>query len=105
MAAQELFTGSSYLVTLSKASSAFFASRNVSRGADYFKVDTSTSNEGFAPSVSNYSKILPTEKGLVIYFDEYQIAPYVAGPQEALIPYASLQAIINKDGVLGEYSK
>lgn len=102
---KDLFTDPSYVSVLAKASIAYFTSRNATLGVDDFKVDTSSSNEGFAPTSLNYSKILPTEKGLVIYFDEYQVAPYVAGPQEALIPYATLQSIINKDGVLGEYSK
>jgi hypothetical protein len=72
---------------------------------DISDIDVSPSNDGFAPTEDNFSRILPTKEGLIIYFGEYQIGPYVYGPQEALIPYTALRTIINKDGVLGEYVK
>jgi hypothetical protein len=96
---------SSYVGLLSKASITYFNEKNKTLSSDDFKVDTSASNEGFAPTEANFSKILPTEKGLIVYFDEYQIAPYVAGPQEALIPYSALVSVINKEGVLGSVVK
>lgn len=37
---------------------------------------------------------------LLITFDEYQVAPYVNGPQEVEIPYSALKNIIDKDSVI-----
>jgi hypothetical protein len=95
---------SSYVEFLSKESISYFDTKNKSSSQDDVRIDTS-SNDGLTPTIANFSKMLPTEKGLMVYFDEYQIAPYVAGPQEALIPYTALTSVINKDGVLGEYAK
>lgn len=36
-----------------------------------------------------------TEKGLLLYYNTYEIAPYAAGPTEVLIPYEELQGILN----------
>ena len=37
----------------------------------------------------------------MITFDEYQVAPYAAGPQEVTVPYGALQAVIHRQGPLG----
>ena len=52
--------------------------------------------EGLEPVSKNFSDFLLTTKGLLLYFDEYQVAPYAAGRQEALIPFAELQDIIEE---------
>ncbi|MCX7774143.1 MAG: WG repeat-containing protein, partial [Clostridia bacterium] len=39
-----------------------------------------------------------TEKGIVIYFGEYEIASYAAGMPEFLIPYDDIKDYINTDG-------
>lgn len=100
----ELFTASSsYLVTLSKLSrEAFIVDTKNTQGID---IDTSLENHGFDAVDSNFSRILPTREGLMIYFEVYQIGPYTAGLQQVLVPYEKLASLLNKDGVLGEYSK
>lgn len=101
---QDLFiTSSSYSKVLSEGSRAFFDARNNEVGYDGLRIDITKENEGLSEGVSHFSKILPTDTGLVIYFNEYQIAPYVAGPQQAIIPYSVLKKIINENGVLEEY--
>jgi hypothetical protein len=101
----QLFIASStYLSTLSKLSKVVFDERKKAN-KDIADIDTSSSNSGFDPTESNFSKLLPTTKGLAIYFDEYQIAPYVYGPQEVVIPYEKLRDVIDKNGVLGEMIK
>jgi hypothetical protein len=42
---------------------------------------------------------------LLITFDEYQVAPYAAGPQKVAIPYSELRALINPQGPLGKLSQ
>lgn len=55
---------------------------------------------GTAPTAENYQNwnIKPT--GLLITFDEYQVAPYVYGPQTVLVPYSVLKSIIEPDSVI-----
>lgn len=38
-----------------------------------------------------------TKKGLEINFDSYQVAPYVAGPQEVVIPFEELKNVLRAD--------
>ncbi len=56
---------------------------------------------GADPTPENYRNWNITPDGLLISFDPYQVAAYAAGPQEVLIPYAELNAIINPGGPLG----
>lgn len=94
--------GSDYLKVLSTLSKEdlFLQSKQGDMG---FMYDESMVTDGTAPKPENFSKILPTKDGLVIYFDEYQVAPYAAGPQQVVIPYAKLKDIINPQGVVGMY--
>jgi len=60
--------------------------------------------EGFAagaePTVENYAIWNLSAKGLVIVFNEYQVAPYVAGPQSVTIPFETMDKIIDPAGPL-----
>lgn len=60
---------------------------------------------GTEATLENFSHVLPTKDGLMLYFDEYQVAPYSAGPQVVVIPYEKLSGVINKEGILGTYIK
>lgn len=89
----ELFLpGSDYLTTLS----------------EICKNDILTRDPGFESFISgadplseNYTRWnLSNEGFLVITFDEYQVAPYAAGPQTVTIPITQLQSIANPNGVL-----
>jgi hypothetical protein len=58
--------------------------------------------EGAQPTPENYHNWNITPDGLLITFDEYQVAPYAAGPQKVTVPYSALQTLINTQGPLGK---
>ena len=46
--------------------------------------------EGTLPTIDNFKNILFTDKGLIIYFERYQIAPYYYGDYNIIVPYEDL---------------
>ena len=56
--------------------------------------------EGAKPTVENYRTLNISPEGLRITFDEYQVAPYAAGPQAVTVPYAELKSLIDPQGPL-----
>ncbi len=58
---------------------------------------------GAQPTVDNYRSWNVTADGLLITFDEYQVAAYAAGPQQVTVPYSELAAIIDPQGSLAGY--
>ncbi|HEX4044640.1 MAG TPA: RsiV family protein [Gammaproteobacteria bacterium] len=56
---------------------------------------------GTAPTSENYKNWNLKPSGLLITFDEYQVAPYVYGTQTVLIPYAVLNDLFATDSPLG----
>ena len=46
--------------------------------------------EGTLPTTNNFKNILFTDKGLIIYFERYQIAPYYYGDYNIIVPYEDL---------------
>lgn len=57
-----------------------------------------TIQSGAAPRADNYRAVAITKKGLWVTFDPYQVAPYAAGPQYVMVPYAVLREIVKSDG-------
>ena len=55
---------------------------------------------GSDPTVENYAVWNLSSAGLVIVFNEYQVAPYFAGPQSVTIPLDKLSSIIDPSGAL-----
>ena len=55
---------------------------------------------GAEPTAENYRNWNITNEGLLITFDEYQVAPYAAGAQAVTIPYSELRPLINQQGPL-----
>jgi hypothetical protein len=53
---------------------------------------------GADPLPENYKNWNLTSEGLLISFDEYQVAAYAAGMQQVIIPYAELSAILDPGG-------
>lgn len=53
--------------------------------------------EGLAPTAKNYEVFNLTPEGFRFTFNEYQVAAYVFGPQEIIIPYTDLNSFY-KDG-------
>ena len=60
---------------------------------------------GATATAQNYRNWNITADGLMITFDEYQVAPYAAGPQTVVIPYKELAQILEPNGPLGQYVK
>lgn len=59
--------------------------------------------DGASPTAENYGRWNVTADGLLITFDVYQVAAYAAGPQQVLVPWNDLRAIIDPDGPAGAY--
>ncbi len=73
--------------------------------ADYCTTELSTRDIGFAigftggadPRPENYRSWNLAEDGLLITFDEYQVAPYAAGSQEVLVPFSVLRESLKNE--------
>src|SRR5262249_27493363 len=50
--------------------------------------------QGTLPTLQNYKNWNIKPNGLLITFDEYQVAPYVNGAQMVLIPFTALKDIL-----------
>ena len=61
----------------------------------FFKDDLFSVNDNFLVS--------PT--GLLFYYNEYEIKPYVAGPTELLIPYSKIKSLLRPNTVVAQYHK
>lgn len=83
-----------YLTALSKYCIAQLNTRDI--GFQGFEL-------GATATAQNYRNWNITADGLMITFDEYQVAPYAAGPQTVVIPYKDLGQMIQRDGPLAEY--
>jgi hypothetical protein len=57
-------------------------------------------SSGAQPLLENYGNWNITPDGLMITFDEYQVAAYAAGPQEVVVPYTELKSVIDPNGPL-----
>ncbi len=55
---------------------------------------------GAVPTADNYHNWNVAPDGLLVTFDEYQVAPYAAGPQTVLVPYTELTVILDPNGPL-----
>ena len=61
--------------------------------------------QGADPSAENYRNWNITADGLLITFDEYQVAPYAAGPQTVIVPYGELAPLINSKSPLAMFTR
>lgn len=68
------------------------------------KIDFSDFTAGAAPTPDNYRNWNITNSGLLITFDEYQVAPYAAGPQQVTIPYSQLAPLILDPGPVSPFA-
>lgn len=97
-------SGSGYLPFLSKYSYDDLLAQSKLSGTG-FLYDEQMLRAGTEGTFDNFHLVLPTRDGLMIYFTEYQVAPYAAGPQQVVVPYEKLKPYINPEGVLAEYLK
>ena len=61
--------------------------------------------EGVLPLEKNYTTWNLHAEGLLVYFREYQVAAYVFGPQEVLVPYSAIRDILARDGPAAPFLK
>ncbi|MBI3650303.1 MAG: DUF3298 domain-containing protein [Acidobacteria bacterium] len=99
IALRELFTaGANYLPTL-----ASLCAKSLQTKLKKLEMnDEALIAEGTAATAENYQSWNLTPKGLLFTFDPYQVAAYAAGPQEVLIPYASMKTILKADSPAGQ---
>lgn len=89
----QLFTpGADYLQLISDYCKTQLAARDIGF-QDVF-------TQGADPHPDNYKNWNISADGLVITFDEYQVAPYAAGPQTVVVPYSVLNQVIQNPGPL-----
>ena len=62
--------------------------------------DKSLISEGTAPRAENFKNWNIKPNGLLITFDEYQVASYVEGAQTVLVPYSALTDVIDDESPL-----
>jgi hypothetical protein len=60
-------------------------------------------SDGAQPRPENYGNWNITPEGLLVTFDEYQVAAYAAGAQEVVVPYSELKTAIDPNGRLGGF--
>jgi hypothetical protein len=88
---EQLFRpGTDYVKLLSDVSLAELRRRN---GVMEFS-DEDWLQTGAGPDAENFKTVYLTDAGLVIIFSAYQVAPYVAGTSEVLVPYRTLQGVL-----------
>ncbi len=88
---------SAYLQTIATYCAAQLKTRDIGFQDDFTK--------GADPTLDNYHNWNITADGLLITFDEYQVAPYVSGPQTVTVPYSELKTLVNPQGPLGNFVK
>jgi Protein of unknown function (DUF3298) len=95
IALSELFLpNTDYLGALSKYCAAQLNAR---------AIDFQDFSQGADPTATNYKNWNITPDGLMITFDEYQVAAYVAGPQTVTVPYSELKSLIDSNGALASF--
>ena len=83
----ELFiAGTNYLLVISDECRVQLAARDIA-----FEMSAA----GADPLAENYQRWNLSNDGLIITFDEYQVAAYAAGPQIVTVPFSSLQTVLN----------
>lgn len=89
--AQFFESNSNYLTVLSNYTSQILNKR---------LSDKSLITTGTMPTPENFKNWNIKPNGLLITFDEYQVAPYVNGTQTVLIPYAALDTVLANESLI-----
>jgi hypothetical protein len=79
---EEIITDEDILINISEYALTYFENKKLEY--DLFK-------EGLDPKKVNYQVFALTNNSIIFYFNEYQIAPYVAGSFEMEIPYENFE--------------
>jgi hypothetical protein len=94
-----------YLETIASYSINDLKRQSKEAGPDESLLSDDDIEEGASAKADNYRSWNITPKGLLITFDAYQVGPYAAGPQWAVVPYAALKEIIRADGPLAPFAQ
>lgn len=87
--------GSSYLKRLSQICTQQLMASFAGSGYPVFE-------DGLKPTPQNFANFLIRPEGLYFLFNPYQVAPYVAGAQEVVIPYPLVADILQPGGPVAE---
>jgi hypothetical protein len=90
--------GSNYLQVIADKCKAQLSTRDIGFEDEIF-------NSGADPLPENYQRWNLSPDGLIVTFDEYQVAPYAAGSQTVLIPFAELIPLANPQGALTVFNR
>lgn len=92
----DLFTpGSNYLKRLSQFCTQQLMASFAGSGYPLFE-------DGLKPTPQNFANFLIRPEGLYFLFNPYQVAPYVAGMQEVVVPYTIIDKILLPGGPVAE---
>jgi hypothetical protein len=58
-------------------------------------------DEGLMPVAENFANLLVTRPGLLVIFDQYQVAAGVAGTPAVVVPWIDLVTVINPQSSIG----
>jgi Protein of unknown function (DUF3298) len=86
---------SAYLQTISTYCAAQLKARDIGFDSGF--------SQGADPTPDHYRSWNITADGLLITFDEYQVAAYAAGPQLVTVPYSELKTLIDPQGPLENF--
>lgn len=76
--------------------------RDIPADADLYEAGFEFENNQFALSDESNSFGV-TDKGLLFYFNSYDIASYADGPTEVFIPYSKIQNLIDPNGLISSF--
>jgi hypothetical protein len=97
-------SGAKYLQALSAYCIQDLKKQSKAKGEDGM-LDDDWIQRGASAEANNFHSWTITKNGLGVNFDSYQVAPYAAGPQFVLVPYAALKEIIKPDGPIAQFAK
>lgn len=87
--------GSNYLKRISQICTQQLTAKLAESGYPLFE-------DGLKPLTRNFSNFLIRPDGLYFLFNPYQVAPYVEGLQDVVVPYAALGDILQPGGPVAE---
>lgn len=91
----DIFSSSDYLNRLS-SSTRLFLQKKIGNNLDLYPQVSS----GTEAVPENFETFILADTGIIIIFQEYQVAAYAAGVQEVLVPYSEIKDILDPKGPL-----
>ncbi|MFA4999115.1 MAG: DUF3298 and DUF4163 domain-containing protein [Candidatus Paceibacterota bacterium] len=88
--------GSNYLATLSSMSAEYLKEKLT---ADGYYIENFVS-VGTEPKADNFSTFVFDKDKITLIFNNYQVAPYVAGPQQFEVSYDKVSELNNQSGLI-----